>query len=453
MDEAKTRTAESALLRDVVYVLFKRKIPLLLLLALGVFIIGYGMATEVPLYEASAKLWVRRIRLGYEMPAETNVVLKRGEVMNSEVEIITSAAVAEAVVDRLGLATGADRPAAIARLEGTIKAVVPPYSEIIDVSLRHRDPELAARIVNTAVDAYLEIRKRVALHYEAVEYLETEVARARAARDSVAAEIMDLGAETGELVLGVRGQVLMQLKQRFSSKRMELRNEIESLEEDVRAVREWLALGGDMSHVPSHDIYEMGTVRAVHVRLIAADSELAQARARYTQDHPEVQRLEREVAGTEELLREEVEQAVLRQEMRIEQWKAEERAVESTLNELESQNLDVIESTVRRRLLENDLSVRIDMYEILVGRKEQFRITVATDPNLLNVGIVGRATVPVRPARQAVNMKTVAGVFTIIFGILLVFGLEKADNSLERREDVQRFLGLRVLASIPDRRT
>ena len=69
------------------------------------------------------------------------------------------------------------------------------------------------------------------------------------------------------------------------------------------------------------------------------------------------------------------------------------------------------------------------------------------------MAVISRAEVPSRPSGQPVNMKIVVGVFTIIFGVLLVFGLEKADHSLDRREDVHRFLGVKVLASIPERRT
>jgi capsular polysaccharide biosynthesis protein len=49
-------------------------------------------------------------------------------------------------------------------------------------------------------------------------------------------------------------------------------------------------------------------------------------------------------------------------------------------------------------------------------------------------------------------MRVVVGAFTIIFGVLLVYALEKADHTLDRREDVHRFLGVKVLASIPERR-
>ena len=104
-------------------------------------------------------------------------------------------------------------------------------------------------------------------------------------------------------------------------------------------------------------------------------------------------------------------------------------------------------------MLEADLDARQDIYAIILDRAEEYRITAATDPNLQNVAVVSRAEVPARPTPEPVNMRIVVGVFTMIFGLLLVFGIEKADRSLERREDVHRFLGVKVLASIQERKS
>ena len=79
-------------------------------------------------------------------------------------------------------------------------------------------------------------------------------------------------------------------------------------------------------------------------------------------------------------------------------------------------------------------------------------VTAATDPSLQNVAVVSRAEVPATPAAEAVNMQIVLGVFTVVFGVLLIFAIEKADSSIQRREDAQRLLGVKVLASIQERK-
>ncbi len=387
------------------------------------------------------------------MPAVTSAVLRRGEAINSELQIIMSTAVAAQVVDKLGIAEKKDRGLAIEEYQNRIKAKALPESDIIDIEFRDTDPEWAALVVNTALESYLETRARVALNYEAVDYLTSQAAKARAARDSVAERIAKLSAESGDLVQGSRGETTMGLKNKLWNQQLDLAARINSREVELAEVRKWLDESTDYSHVPSGEIYEMGTVATTYTTLINADADLASAKARYTPDHPEVKRLEREIAALQKLLRDEVERALKRQEMRLFEWKAQKQAVDDLLAKLNEQDADIADVTMQRRILEADLSARQDVYSIVLDRAEEYRVTATVDPNIQNVSVVSRAEVPSSPTPRPVNMKFVVGVFTIIFGILLVYGLEKADHSLERREDVHRFLGVKVLASIPERRT
>jgi uncharacterized protein involved in exopolysaccharide biosynthesis len=153
----------------------------------------------------------------------------------------------------------------------------------------------------------------------------------------------------------------------------------------------------------------------------------------------------------ERYLRKGVEQGVERQRMRLEEWKSEREVAQEILAELTSKDAEIARSELGIRMLEHDLAIWADFYALVADRMEEFRITAATDPSLLNVSIVSRATPPARPTPRPVNMKIVVGVFTIVFGILLVLALERADQSLGRRQDVQNLLGVKVLASIPDR--
>jgi uncharacterized protein involved in exopolysaccharide biosynthesis len=443
---------DTSLLRDVVYVIFKRKAVLITLAVVGVAIMIYGLKTGVASYEASARVLIKRQHQGYVMPSETRGVLKRAEVVNSEISIITSTAVAEAVVDRLELATGDERPLAIYRMSKKLKAQEQPESDIIDISYRHTDAQMAADVVNAALDAYLEIRKAVALNYDAVVYLDSQADRVRAERDSTAMALALFGGERGELVRGRLAEQQMGLQNRFENELATLNSHIQSFEEKLAMVDEWLASGADPSHIPSGEIYATTSVQQAKNRLVELELTMAGVSAKYTADHPALLKLEREVAATQVVLQKEVRQALARQRMRIDEWKAERRAVLSMLDDLHSTDVDLAKNLLTIRLLEDDLRIHVDMYGIIMDRREQFRITAATDPNLLNIGIVARASIPARPTPQPVNMRVVVGLFTIIFGVLLVFTMERADNSLERREDIQRVLGLKVLATIPERK-
>ncbi|MBD3349134.1 MAG: hypothetical protein GF400_08070 [Candidatus Eisenbacteria bacterium] len=451
-EEKKTkRETEPTLLRDVVYVAFKRKFMLIGLLALGILIIAYGSAGQKPGYEADARIMLSRVRPAYAMPAVSGAVLKRGEVINSEIQIITSNAVSAEVVDRLGMAEGENRARVIENLAGKIKAKALPESDIIDISFRHTDPEWAALIVNTALDAYLDIRARVALNAEAMRYLKEQERVTRAARDSVATEIAKLGAERGDLIQGQSAQANIALKGRLMNERITLTSEIKTFEKEIGAVENWLEGNTDYSHVPSNNLYGMDTIRATYNQLITAKARYADAAAKYTADHPEVKKVQREIGTLERMLRTEVERGLMRQKMRLFELRTELDAVEEQMSILVSQNAELGAVNARRKILEADLKARNDVYKVVLDRAEEYRITAAVDPTIQSVSVISRAQVPATPTPQPVNMKVVVGIFTVVFGVLLVYGLEKGDHTLERREDVHRFLGVKVLASIPER--
>jgi succinoglycan biosynthesis transport protein ExoP len=440
--------SEAVLLEEILYVIFRRKllIAALLLIAGGIF--AYGVLTEVDVYKGEAIVMIRRLPLGYQMPAESRSVLLRGEVVNSEIAIITSPAVAEAVVDRLRLDEGKDRARAIHNVNRQIKGEAEPESNIIKISYSNPDPVKAAEVTNAALDGYLSVRARVALDYDAVDYLDQQAQRVRAEIDSIGAEISRYGAEDGQLSKGVKGEHHMGLINQFVNTLTELDSSIYSDEEKIAATEEWLASEGDITQAPNSEIYDMATVRESKITHLNLKSGLAAARARYAPDHPEVRRLERELSSAALIVRTEIEQALLRQKTHLDEWRAERRATVRILDELAAQNSTLSNENMQIRLLEHELSIRADLYSVIMDRREQFRITAATDPTLLNIGVVSRATVPVEPDTAEINMKSVFAFFTLLFGLAFVFAVERMDLSLVRRSDIERELGLKVLAVV-----
>jgi uncharacterized protein involved in exopolysaccharide biosynthesis len=446
------RPGESSLLRDLLFIAFKRKIFLIVMLVLGSTIVMHGIQASVPEYEATARILIKRTRQMHEMPLESKDVLRRSEVVNTELQLIMSAAVAEIVVDRLDLARGKDRGIVIGNVERRIRATSLAGSDIIDIRYRHRNAERSAQVVNAVIDAYLEVRKGVELNVQALAFLEDQAAKARTARDSVAAMLAALGAEEGTHVQGRKVGMQMDLEEDYRNRLTAIEKDIGMRERQVSVVEAWLASGGPIGDVHEDSIYNTEGVRKARSALGDLNVALADARARYTAGHPEVLAIERKIATTESVLIGEVQGSLDAQRLRLEELEAEKRAVEQVIANLRSSDRRIADAELQVKLLNHDLRVRYDLYEIVMSRMEQFRITAATDPDLTNVAVVSRAAVPRVPKPQPVNMRVVVGAFLIIFGVLMVLALEKMDQSLQIREDVHRYLGVKVLASIPDRR-
>lgn len=440
------------MLRSVAFVLFKRKYIILTLAALGIAIMVYGAKTQVARYEASARILIRRVAASYQMPAESTVVLKREEVVNSEIQIITSEAVAERVVDRLQLAEGKNRAMVIARLQKGIKGSSKPETHVIDITYKDTDPDRAARIVNAVLDAYLKVRKDAVMNYQAVGYLEAQAERISTQIDSLAYSLAEFRGGRGQLHQDLLNEQHMMLIASIGNEATKQGAKIAAKEQELAAIEAWLDSGGDPAQIPSTEIYTDYSVMQPKKRAVEISTALARAQSVYDPEHPEVKRLERERVEVEAILRQEVELALERRRMALEDWKAEKRAKDATVAELRLKDPQITEDAAVIRVQEAKLGKLIALYNTVSSLLEQYRITSATDPSTLNIGVVSRASAPPRPTPEAVNMQMVVGLFTILFGVVLVFGMEKMDHSLELREDVERYLGFRVLASIPERR-
>jgi succinoglycan biosynthesis transport protein ExoP len=78
-------------------------------------------------------------------------------------------------------------------------------------------------------------------------------------------------------------------------------------------------------------------------------------------------------------------------------------------------------------------------------------VAQATDFRLENVKIVSRASVPLSPAAPNLPLNMALGlILALVVGFSAAFFVEYWDDSLKVPEDVERYLGLPVFASIPE---
>lgn len=79
-----------------------------------------------------------------------------------------------------------------------------------------------------------------------------------------------------------------------------------------------------------------------------------------------------------------------------------------------------------------------------------FMETVKEIMNVENVQVIDEAQVPIQPVkpRPALNM-AISGVLGFMISIFLVFLLEYMDNTINTPEDVEKYLDLPVIGSIP----
>ena len=135
-------------------------------------------------------------------------------------------------------------------------------------------------------------------------------------------------------------------------------------------------------------------------------------------------------------------------DMDLETRKAREQGLKNTLNEYNYALQQLPEQEMALARLIRDKEVNDKIYALLLEKREEARITEAGKVG--DVRVVDYAEVPAQPIKpQKKKMLVIAFVLGLSLGAGLSFLLESLDNSVKSDQDIERYLGLPVIATIP----
>lgn len=304
-------------LREILTAVFHDRRRILGTLALGLAATTAIALMMPPRYVAEASMLMRLGReyiytpeVGDPQQPSSPVAYDREQTLAAESKIITSRDVLESVVKRLGAATiypklaqepEAKRDAqAVIGLAAGLDAEMLKGSNLLQVSFKDRDPQIASKVLGAVIDAYLEKRMSVfanAAYGRAEADYVTRTIQLNTAEAKLAAykEAHDIRSFTEEqtLLLAQRGQI----EQR--------QNEIAlALEQSGSRAG---ALRRSLSTVPAQVLLSTDSVRseaveAVRKTLLDLQLKERDLSSRYTDSNPLVRDVRADLARTEQYL-------------------------------------------------------------------------------------------------------------------------------------------------------
>ena len=169
-------------IRDILGVIFKHKTKILTVFFVIVAIVAVGSFAAKPTYEANSKILIKFGRENIYIPATGSgstplVSINREETINSEIEILNSRDLIESTIKKLGIENvypelvkntksnkngGASTfEKAVLLLPQSLQIEGVKKSDIINVKFQHYDPHIAANVINTLVNFFLEHHLKV----------------------------------------------------------------------------------------------------------------------------------------------------------------------------------------------------------------------------------------------------------------------------------------------------
>jgi len=374
--------------------------------------------------------------------------------------IITSSRCLERVVREENLVAEwqlPDEQSAINRLKGMIRTNVRRGTDLISIEVEDTDPQRAARIATQVKNAYEAIRTEeinrintlASDRLDAEVMKQTEIARNARLRMHKAMEdagIVDLtrlmGGRSGEVVTPEGRQIISSEDQLFK-----LRNDVDQYRTHLDQLK---GLEGE-------DLIRKAPMLGINDPVITEyfpkynNLKLAEAEALESglgERHPRMRAIREQLDGITLLLTEAV--ISVRETLEI-QLALAERRFETAEGQTEGSRSEYMENnlkTVNYMEARDDYWRQSDILKAMILSSNKERI----EQQMPRLPVIEweAAQTPDRPASPKKTLNYVLGaVLGLMFGIGLAFLLEFMDTSVKSMEEVERYLGVPVLAVIP----
>jgi uncharacterized protein involved in exopolysaccharide biosynthesis len=476
-------------LRDFLTVLFKHKYKILVIFLAVVATVTVGSFLLPPTYEAKSSLLIKfgreyiyRSEVGERASdSRTLIPLNQEEVINSEIQILTSRDLIEKVINTLKVeniypdlaenptSTITPLEAAILTFEKKLSVEGIKKSSVIQVSFQHKDPRIAAQAVNLLVDSLKEKHLQVYSDPKS-SFLEQQLAayeqKLKESQNKFEAfkqkyQVFSLD-EQRTLLLKQRTDLDTSFK--ISQNQIgELQSKLSSLKNQMRAVSKDVPLYTETERYKITD-----DAKAQLLGLQLKEQELLH---KYNEDTPLVINVRKEIKIVRNFIKEQEEdlkgkvrtgQNIVYQDIEREIIKTQadllsQEAKSSTLGgqiarlDREMQTLDLRENELQN--LKRELATNERNYKTYLEKVEE--ALISDDLNrqkMANISVIQAATAPAKPIKPRKALNILLGIILgAVSGLGIAFFNEYSSQSLSTPESAERRLGLPVLGTIPYR--
>lgn len=481
--------------RDFFRILFRQKWKILLCFVLISGAAGYLASRASKTYQSEAKIMVRA---GREMLSDDPVIRSeeggRGysyrDQMEAEIAILNSRIVASQTVDQIGVeafvmnATGhatklphtqvaeMETPSEATPREIVINRVMNNITakgkgNIISVTFSATDPHLAQRVLDALLHTYMQRHLEVFRAEASSQFFSERSAALAADLSRRQAEFEEFCKTHGVINIDEQKTALLaqvdDLQGRLYDLDAEIRGSLAMISSYEAELKKPAADDAEASPVVPSDL-----ARILNARLLELMFKQAEISAKYPQDSKEMREIKQQIELTRDLITKEQEKesgalaAVSEDKASVESALKSERAHLAALKakkdflsgemaqrEKTLDDLTALEGQIAQ--LKRNISMSEQEYLKYRNNLQEAEISAALDrAKVSNVKILQPATLPVTPVKPKKTRMIAIGLFLAFFGSMgFGFVVEYFDHSLKTNEEVERRLGLPILATIP----
>ena len=317
-------------------------------------------------------------------------------------------------------------------------------TDLVEVSFTTPSPALSAFLAAAHTEAYIEANEeaRRATDVTAKDFLGRQLLESRQQLEKAQDALGRFAADHPNVAINEEQKTVAQRIGEVSS----LLTKVEGTRLNLETRYEFLTTPG--SDALAYFLDRPG-VQKLHLALLDMRAQRAGLGQRLGQNHPQMLELARNEAELERQLGAEVAEETTSVRARYDAARLREEALRHKMAHLEEVAIDLHALGARYDLLKNDVDSAHALHDSLL--KQQMETSVNSELAASNVRVVERPEVPQSPSKPRVALNLVLGLLAGLFAAVgAVFFCDYFDNSVKSSEEVEGFLQLPTLATVPN---
>jgi len=470
-------------LRDIIAVLFRQRWPMLTAFALVVIAVAVS-GVWIPKYEAQMKILALRQRSDAMVTPSANAPVQFSndqvseEDLNSEVELLNSDDLLRKVVLSTGLdglsgsSTGGDNAVslvkAVRKLSKDLTIEPVRKTNVISVSYRDRDPEMAAKVLKALAAAYME--KHLEVHRSSGEFkfFDQQTTQYQQGLNQAQEKLTDFTKETGVVSAELERDSALRQGEDFDSTAHQAQAAVLETEQRVRALQAQLQSIKPRMTTVVRNSDNPQLLEQLKSALLNLELKRTELLTKYEPTYRLVQEVDQQIADTKSAISAE-ETKPIRDETTDQnpdyQWaQAELTKAQADLNGLKARAAAAAAIAARyheeaQRLGQNEITqenllraakTQEANYLLYVQKREESRISDALDQRgILNVSLAEEPVVPALPKRSPLGVALLTLLLAGVFSLSTAFVLDFMDPTFRTPDELAGYLGTPVLAALP----
>ncbi len=392
--------------------------------------------------------------------------------LETQVRVIGSNPVIEKTINSLNLKDSKGKLLSISDLAKQLKIEGIKGTDVVQISYKGGNPELAAKIVNEVIDSYIELNIKANQNEALIakDVLVTEVPKAEEIVRRAESKLRLFKEKNKVVVLGQEASAavdtISKLGNQISQALAQLddvKGRLEQLSSEAKIDSKQGVIASELTQAPG--------VQKVLAQLQETESQLALERTRFSPEHPTITNLQEKVVALQSLLKERIGQFAgtgqitegslqvgqLRQSLIADITRAQaervglERQIATLLRQQQAyikraNNLPKLEQSQRE--LERKLQAAQTTYETLLKKRQE--IDIAQNQKIPNARVISYALTPEKAEGPRKTLFIVGGGGIGLFlGIIVAFGLDLVDRSVKTVKEAKEVMKYSVLGVIP----